>query len=327
MTTQPPWRRDADHFSRQQLRQRLATGHAGRDTQGPGRFADGHDFGVVKIFRFDQRLGGRPLGNRHRHAEFTGHVHVENSTAHHASRGVDRAVLPALPAITGANCRAVGSFELTLSRLRKRGGHGIILVLQRLGPTVIIARALAIWNQTVRVRQTCQPDGATRVPNSLENLTFYLPMTTAEPSSPGLAAQTAAPRTRHTLLLGAALVIVILSLVLEVRPGERVALRGFSDYPLPHTCYSRTLFGVKCPGCGLTRSFIHLAHGDWRASRQVQPVGWLLAAIVLFQLPYRIVLLAGGERWAFGRPFVACFSTAVLGLMLANWVWQLFAGQ
>jgi hypothetical protein len=151
-------------------------------------------------------------------------------------------------------------------------------------------------------------------------------MTIDPPLSLGPAAPSAASKARHAWLLGAAVAIVIMSLALEVRPGERIALAGFSDYPLPHTCYSRTLFGVRCPGCGLTRSFIHLAHGDWRASWQVHPVGWLLAAIVLFQFPYRIALLAGGERWALGPRFAACFSSAVIGLLLANWVWQLLAG-
>ncbi|HVC93357.1 MAG TPA: DUF2752 domain-containing protein [Pirellulales bacterium] len=151
-------------------------------------------------------------------------------------------------------------------------------------------------------------------------------MTIVPPPSHGPAARSAAPKTRQACLLGTALAIVIVSLALEVLPGERIALRGFSDYPLPHTCYSRTLFGVSCPGCGLTRSFVHLAHGDWWAAWQVHRLGWLLAAVVLFQFPYRLALLAGGDRWALGRPLVACFSTAVIGLLLANWVWRLLAG-
>ncbi len=74
-------------------------------------------------------------------------MNVEDSATDQAPRGVDRAVLSALPSIAGANRGAVGSIELALSRLRERGGHGSILLLQRLGPTVIIARAPAIWNQ------------------------------------------------------------------------------------------------------------------------------------------------------------------------------------
>jgi len=119
--------------------------------------------------------------------------------------------------------------------------------------------------------------------------------------------------------------ILVVSLALEVQSGERIALRGLSDYPFPPTCYSRTLFGVKCPGCGLTRSFIHLAHGEWRAAWQMHRLGWLLAAIVLFQVPYRIALLAGGERWAFGPRFLTWFSSTVIGLLLANWIWQMLA--
>jgi hypothetical protein len=138
--------------------------------------------------------------------------------------------------------------------------------------------------------------------------------------------QAAASKTRHRCLLGAALVVVILSFALEVQPGERVALSGLPNFPLPHACYSRTLFGVKCPGCGLTRSFVHLAHGDWQASWQVHQLGWLLAVIVLFQVPYRIALLVGSERWAFSPRFLAWFSTGVIGLLLANWVWQVLMG-
>ena len=147
-----------------------------------------------------------------------------------------------------------------------------------------------------------------------------------QPTVTSASTQTEASKTSHACLLCAATVIVVLSLVLEVQPGERVAIRGLSDYPLPQACYSRMLFGVKCPGCGLTRSCIHLAHGDWRAAWQVHRLGWLLSANVWFQFPYRIVLLAGGERLKLGPRFVAWFAGAVVGLLLANWGWQMFVG-
>ncbi|MGH7191968.1 MAG: DUF2752 domain-containing protein, partial [Candidatus Saccharimonadales bacterium] len=114
----------------------------------------------------------------------------------------------------------------------------------------------------------------------------------------------AAARGRHGLFLAMAVFVVALALLLEVR-GERVAFVGLPNYPLPHLCMSRSLFGLSCPGCGLTRSFIRLAHGDWQAAWRVHRLGWLVAAIVLFQLPYRAWMLSG-RRNGLPTRFVQC---------------------
>jgi hypothetical protein len=152
-------------------------------------------------------------------------------------------------------------------------------------------------------------------------------MTTADQAlSPGAAGRPPASRSRHVWVLCAATFVVALSFALEVLPGERIAFGAFPNYPLPHACYSRVLFGARCPGCGLTRSFVHLAHGRWRAAWQVHRLGWLLAAIVVFQFPYRAALVRGGENWAVGPRFAAWFGIAVIGLLVANWCWQLWAG-
>src|SRR5205807_2633311 len=82
---------------------------------------------------------------------------------------------------------------------------------------------------------------------------------------------------RHREMLLLATLVVCLTFVLRVRPDGRVALPGLAEYPLPETCLSQLWFGRKCPGCGLTRSFIFLAHADWPASWRLHRLGWLLA--------------------------------------------------
>lgn len=67
------------------------------------------------------------------------------------------------------------------------------------------------------------------------------------------------------MLAMAGAVVGLAFVLVEVSDG-RIAVRGFTRYPLPEGCLTRSLFGLKCPGCGLTRSIIHLAEGDWRAS-------------------------------------------------------------
>ena len=79
----------------------------------------------------------------------------------------------------------------------------------------------------------------------------------------------------HQQMLAVACAVVILAFALVEVSGGRVAVRGFTRYPLPESCLSRNLFGTNCPGCGLTRSIIHLAEGDWRASWRSHRLGGL----------------------------------------------------
>lgn len=53
----------------------------------------------------------------------------------------------------------------------------------------------------------------------------------------------------------------------------------------------RRMTGLDCPGCGLTRSFVSLAHGQWAAAWSYHPAGPLLFAVVAFQLPWRAAQL------------------------------------
>src|SRR3954469_14174561 len=96
---------------------------------------------------------------------------------------------------------------------------------------------------------------------------------------------------RHREALVVASVIVIGSFVLTAYPNGRVGLVGQPALLLPPLCWAQQWFGISCPGCGLTRSFIYLAHGDFEASWQVHRLGWLVAALVVVQFPYRLYSL------------------------------------
>jgi hypothetical protein len=116
--------------------------------------------------------------------------------------------------------------------------------------------------------------------------------------------------------------VVVAAFLLQVNPdGERVALRNLPDAKVPPTCMSRELLGVRCPGCGLTRSFIFLAHGDWESSWRSHRLGWLLAAATLAQVPYRLHELARPRR---RRRWLAAvtrwFPRVLLVLLLGNWL-------
>ncbi len=105
-------------------------------------------------------------------------------------------------------------------------------------------------------------------------------------------------RKHHHFYLWFAAVIVVFAFLLTVRDDQRVALRPLPNVVLPESCPSRIYFGLDCPGCGLTRSFIHLAAGHLAASFASHRVGWLLALAVLGQFPYRWFVLRQLRRRA-----------------------------
>lgn len=133
--------------------------------------------------------------------------------------------------------------------------------------------------------------------------------------------------TTHAGILLVAISIFVIAYLLEVRTDDRVAVRGWAQYPLPPTCQARAHFGIDCPGCGLTRSFVHLAHFDWRSSLRSHRFGWLLAGVVLFQIPYRALALRGRAYPLFSVRTVAILSYLLLAVLLGNWLFNLFASK
>ena len=122
-----------------------------------------------------------------------------------------------------------------------------------------------------------------------------------------------------TMLLGAC-AIVVLVFLLEVHADQRVAFRGLASYPLPETCMSHSLFGVDCPGCGLTRSLIHLAHGRWEESIRIHRIGWIMALAVILQIPYRTARILRPDNLPLGSRIPKWFGQALILLLITNWV-------
>lgn len=121
--------------------------------------------------------------------------------------------------------------------------------------------------------------------------------------------------------------VVLLAFSLRELPDGRVALRGLPQFPLPQVCASRALFGFRCPGCGLTRSIIHLAEGDWRASWHDHRLGSLLAIVIASQIPYRLYALRRP-----GRPLPSPFWLSAIGyslvaMLMINWLFDVAAGR
>jgi hypothetical protein len=90
----------------------------------------------------------------------------------------------------------------------------------------------------------------------------------------------------HTVILGLCIGVLLLSAILSVRGSTQVVLPLF-NLPLPELCMLKRYTGLSCPGCGLTRCFIAIAHGDLTAALAYNPAGVILFVMVAIQIPLR----------------------------------------
>jgi hypothetical protein len=121
-------------------------------------------------------------------------------------------------------------------------------------------------------------------------------------------------------MLVIACLAIVGSFALRIHSDDQVAVIGTSELILPPLCLSRAWFGISCPGCGLTRSFICLASGHWRASWEMHRLGWLLAILVLMQIPYRIHGLCYPHKALLSRRLRNGIAQLLIGLLIVNWL-------
>ena len=124
----------------------------------------------------------------------------------------------------------------------------------------------------------------------------------------------------------AAVIIIAFSLILK--PGtsqdDRVTIFGFKT---PVLCIHRLIYNKPCAGCGLTRSFVSFAHGDFEAAYHYHKLGIPLYLLVLFQIPIRIYLLKTGSKGytKFIKKLIFYPAVVVVFALIINWliyIWQ-----
>ena len=126
-------------------------------------------------------------------------------------------------------------------------------------------------------------------------------------------------REHHWTMLVVAILVIAASLALRLPDTETVGLKWL-HISLPPMCGSRALLGVECPGCGLTRSFVALAAGDFQQSLRFHRVGWLLAAAVAGQIPYRLYALCEIRSRIIRRAWPVWFGYFLIAALIGNWV-------
>lgn len=117
-------------------------------------------------------------------------------------------------------------------------------------------------------------------------------------------------------------IVALFAVAWSLRPAAS-GLGTHQQLGLP-PCSTRQLFGIRCPMCGMTTSWSHVAHGNLLAAARVNVGGFLLAgyALVSLEIARR---MAWRGRWP--SPSVVNVATislmAILGVTLLDWGWRL----
>jgi hypothetical protein len=156
------------------------------------------------------------------------------------------------------------------------------------------------------------PTGNQRPDEALERAAFPLP---------NVGDYRLANDTRwHWTVLAGAMAVLVVGLLVDINANGAIFLRGLPSIEFPAICPLRRFFGIPCPTCGMTRSVVHLVQGRPSASFAAHRLGWLVLAVILFQLPYRAWCLTG-RRELSDRSHLTEFSLAAFLLLLVlNWL-------
>ena len=129
----------------------------------------------------------------------------------------------------------------------------------------------------------------------------------------------------HRLFLAVSIVVLCACVVLPApNSAGEMRLPGF-DTSLPTLCMLKREFGIDCPGCGLTRCFVSMGHGQVAAAWAYHPIGIAFFALLVAQIPYRLYQI---RRLRQGHPELAHWTQwALLWLLVAallgQWFWRI----
>ena len=130
--------------------------------------------------------------------------------------------------------------------------------------------------------------------------------------------------TLHWIFLSIAAVILLLSFLMRSEGEKAVFFPGFQT-AMPETCTSQRLFGIDCPGCGMTRAFISISSGQFVRAWNFNAASFIVYLFVAFQIPWHTIQiwrlknrrLPLVTRWAYMAP------VAMVVVMAVHWVWKI----
>ena len=119
-------------------------------------------------------------------------------------------------------------------------------------------------------------------------------------------------------------VALTFTLVLAVSRFLTPDPRGFGTHEqlglLP--CSTMQFFGIPCPFCGMTTTFVLMARGNHLSAITTQPVGALLFCLLFISIP-TLVLIAVVGRTPVIRLKARYAWIGIASLLLAGWLYKI----
>ena len=100
-------------------------------------------------------------------------------------------------------------------------------------------------------------------------------------------------------------------------------------FQLPLGCPFKAITGLPCPGCGGTRAFVALLHGQFMEAVMTNPLSVLLIFFLIIAPAWLFVDCWRGtktlQRVMMGKwPVWAIILVAII--IAANWIWNIYKG-
>ncbi len=134
--------------------------------------------------------------------------------------------------------------------------------------------------------------------------------------------------TLHVVFLLMSAAVIVCSAMMTSEGATTVRIPGI-PFSMPESCMSRRVWGIDCPGCGLTRSFISMSHFQFSRAIAFNPAGPIVYLFFLIQIPwhgYQMVRL-----WRLKRPIESVWLYsglfAISAATFAQWIWRLLTGD
>lgn len=89
----------------------------------------------------------------------------------------------------------------------------------------------------------------------------------------------------RVLVLLASTTVMAVSFVMTVKNDHEVYL-PLATEPIPEVCASRILFGVNCPGCGMSRAFISISDLEIDKALAFNSASLIVYLFVATQIPW-----------------------------------------
>lgn len=92
---------------------------------------------------------------------------------------------------------------------------------------------------------------------------------------------------------------------------------------IPHICLFQHFFGIPCPGCGITRSLLAFFVGDFQFAWILNPVGIILGASLVAQVPLRILALCNVSWGRRVFRLTRVTTSSIIILLILYWIYQI----